>query len=437
MSVFIDRRENPKGKSTGNRQRFIGRVRKTIREQMNKSVREGSISDTGDGEKIIIPKGSTSEPSFRQAQNGGKREGVLPGNKTYEPGDLIEKPPSGSGGGGKEGSDDGEGEDSFAFVLTREEYLEFFFEDLELPDLVEKSLKHSTASKPRRAGFSISGVPANLDPIKTMRNSMGRRIGLKRPNQSEIINVETAIDDLEAKEDKTNKEVNQLRELRDYREYLIKRRQMIAYVDPIDVRYRRFEREPMPETNAVMFCLMDVSASMGEREKDLAKRFFKLLYLFLEREYEKVELVFIRHTHQAQEVDEETFFYSRESGGTVVSTALVEMDRIIKERYSPSEWNIYAAQATDGEDFGNDPPICEKILTDSLMQHCQHFAYIEIISEEESTFLTDEASGDPLWQAYRSVAEKYPQLDMKRVGKRSDIYPVFRQLFEKDRQKAA
>ena len=95
----------------------------------------------------------------------------------------------------------------------------------------------------------------------------------------------------------------------------------IPFLDPIDVRFNRFEAVPKPITQAVMFCLMDVSGSMSEEMKDLAKRFFMLLYLFIQRRYRHVEIVFIRHTHHAEEVDEDTFFYSRETGGTVVSTA--------------------------------------------------------------------------------------------------------------------
>ena len=115
------------------------------------------------------------------------------------------------------------------------------------------------------------------------------------------------------------------------------------------MRYRRFEPQPKPVAQAVMFCLMDVSGSMTEHMKDLAKRFFALLYLFLKRRYKHVDIVFIRHTHEAREVDEETFFYSPETGGTVVSTALEEMARIVDDRYPPDDWNIYAAQASDGD----------------------------------------------------------------------------------------
>jgi uncharacterized sporulation protein YeaH/YhbH (DUF444 family) len=168
---------------------------------------------------------------------------------------------------------------------------------------------------------------------------------------------------------------------------------------------------------------------MGEREKDLAKRFFVLLHLFLTRRYDSVDLVFIRHTHQASVVDEETFFHSRESGGTVVSTALLEMRKVIAERYSPAEWNIYAAQASDGDNYGGDSAGCAAILDEELLKLCQYFAYVEIIAEAEAQFLKSDGSGTELWIAYRGVVEKWRNFAMKRIAQRADIYPVFRELF--------
>ena len=98
-----------------------------------------------------------------------------------------------------------------------------------------------------------------------------------------------------------------------------------------------------------MFCLMDVSGSMTEHMKDLAKRFYMLLYVFLKRRYRHVEIVFIRHTDRAEEVDEETFFHGPASGGTLVSSALQAMHDIVRSRFRPADWNIYAAQASDGD----------------------------------------------------------------------------------------
>ena len=133
-----------------------------------------------------------------------------------------------------------------------------------------------------------------------------------------------------------------------------------------------------------MFCLMDVSASMGEREKDLAKRFFILLHLFLKRKYDRVDIVFIRHTHEASEVDEQEFFYGKESGGTIVSSALKEMIEIREKRYPVADWNIYCAQASDGDNSGNDTDGCVELLdARPFCRSTQYFAYIEIADRGE------------------------------------------------------
>jgi len=234
---------------------------------------------------------------------------------------------------------------------------------------------------------------------------------------------------LEAEPNLSAQERRRLQALREELEQLERRRRRISYVDPVDIRFNRFERQPLPNASAVMFCLMDVSASMGEREKDLAKRFFVLLHLFLTRRYERIDIVFIRHTDEAREVDEETFFYSKQSGGTVVSTALEEMLRVIEERYPAHLWNIYAAQASDGDNISGDSERCAALLRDHLMRLCQYYAYVEIIDERETEIFGATDNGTSLWRAYRTVDGEVPNFQMTRISRPADIYPVFRKLF--------
>lgn len=432
MSHFVDRRLNPKDNSLGNRRRFLKRVRAHVKQAVNDAVRSRGIADADRGEKVVVPSGTISEPSFRHSDSAGRRDGVSSGNKTFQAGDRIRKPPAGSGdGGGREGSDSGEGEDDFLFVLSRSEFLDLFFEDLELPDLIKQSLNQIEVRKPHRAGYSMTGSPANISISRTMRNALGRRLALKRPKDPELRVLREEIFALEAVSSPTGEQRRRLATLQQTLEGLLRRQRVIAYIDPLDVRYTYFEQRPEPRARAVMFCLMDVSASMGEREKDLAKRFFVLLHLFLSRRYDAVDLVFVRHTHNAEEVDEETFFHARETGGTVVSTALVEARRIIDDRYPASEWNIYVAQASDGENFPRDSGKCAEILDEDLMKRCQYFAYVEIVDEVEAEFLNSEENGVELWREYRSVARQWPNFAMKRISRPADIYPVFRELFAK------
>lgn len=437
MANFIDRRLNPKDKSLGNRRRFLKRVRKHIKKAVDASVRERGISDVDQGERISVPAEGLSEPVFRRASDVGHRDYVFKGNKEYRSGDRIAKPEQGGGGSGKEGSDSGEGEDDFVFALSREEFLDIFFEDLELPDLIKQSMKEVQTFRPQRAGYSVSGAPNNINVARTMRNALGRRLALRRPNQQEVRDLQERIFKLETVSSPTAKQKRELKNLHNELEEVLRRQKVIAYIDPLDVRYNYFQQQPQPNANAVMFCLMDTSASMGEREKDLAKRFFVLLHLFLKRRYDRIDVVFIRHTHNAQEVDEEAFFYSRETGGTVVSTALREMMRVIEARYPPSEWNIYAAQASDGENFAGDTDTCVDLLNSEVMRLCQYFAYIEILDEAELKLFQGEENGMELWRGYRRVKEEWPNFAMKRIASPADIYPVFRQLFAKKMSGAA
>jgi len=277
----------------------------------------------------------------------------------------------------------------------------------------------------RQAGYSVSGPPSRISVTRTMRNSMSRRMALKRPKPEELQALADSIEQLEkdgAPEDEIEKVRAELARLR-------RRVTVIPYIDPLDVRFRRLESNPKPIARAVMFCVMDVSGSMNEHMKDLAKRFYSLLYLFLNRRYEHVEVVFIRHTHEASEVDEQTFFYSRETGGTVVSTALVKMMQVVQERFPPDQWNIYAAQASDGDNTSSDNNVVLALLREQILPLCQYYAYVEVGMED------DDHGAPPgvepttnLWRAYRRLEDGLP-FAMRKVRHRRDIYPVFRDLF--------
>lgn len=438
LSHFIDRRKNPKGKSLGNRQRFLKRARAQIKDAVNKSLRDRSLKEIDKGEKISIPSKSTDEPRFRIDPETGAREAVHTGNKEFAEGDRIKKPPKGAGKGqGKQASTDGDSEDSFQFTLTQDEFLDIFFEDLELPNLVKRSLKEIKSTASRRAGITVAGTPNNLNLVRTMRNAHGRRLALRRPSTRAMNELKERLFELERIAQPNEDQFAEIKAIIAKLKTMERRRRWAPFIDPLDVRYNAYEQTPVETTAAVMFCLMDVSGSMGEREKDLAKRFYMLLYLFLKRRYERVEVVFIRHTHHAEEVDEETFFYSRQSGGTVVSTALEKMLEVQKDRFSVSEWNIYVAQASDGFTQSGDARRCVEILDESVMKISQYYAYIEILDERELEVFSSEDSGAELWRAYRSFAPKWAHFAQTRIARPQDIFPVFRELFSKNSREAA
>src|SRR3989440_12288099 len=422
---IVDRRPNPKGKSLSNRQRFLARARAEVKPAVQEPLRKRKVADVGHGEKVAIPTRVFPAPIYHKNRRTGKTDHIIPGNKEYVRGDEIPRPTGGEGQGGREGSPDGSGDDAFEFTLSKEEFLDMFFEDLELPDLVKKSLKETFAVDLQRAGYTVTGSPANLSIRRTMRNSMARRISLRRPKQWELEALGEAIDAARARGAEEEAE-RLLREL----DRLEHRSKIIPYIDPIDVRYNRFDRVPRPNTEAVMFCLMDVSGSMTEAMKDLAKRFFMLLHVFLIRRYRHVDIVFIRHTSTAEEVDEETFFYSRETGGTVVSTALEKMLEIARARYSTDRWNIYGAQASDGDNYGADSSRCVSLLGGEVLPLCQYFAYVEV-GDGMGGSLTGLSRDSDLWRCDSHVAPAHSHFAMRRGGGPAQMLYVLHQVFAK------
>jgi uncharacterized sporulation protein YeaH/YhbH (DUF444 family) len=425
---IIDRRLNPGGKSLANRQRFLRRAKALVQRAVRESFKDRSIKDLDRGGEISIVRDGVHEPTLHGSGTGGNRDYVLPGNKKYVEGDTIPRPTGGGSGGAGPDGGLGSAEDEFRFILTKEEYLSLFLDDLELPDLAKRRLTSTESQGQHRAGYTTSGSPANLSVIRTMRNSLSRRIALKRPRPEEIAEIEEQIAKLELLGDA---EAENLAALRKERDRLVTRSRRVSYIDPIDLRYRRNEPTPKPVAQAVMFCLMDVSGSMTEHMKDLAKRFYALLHLFLTRYYRHVDIVFIRHTDLAEEVDEETFFYSQETGGTMVSTALEEMLSIVEKRYNPNEWNIYVAQASDGDNMQYDNPKAASLMADSIIPLSQYVAYLEVGREEDPMPSGSVPRRSDLWQTYEAIAQTQGRLAMRKVWHRRDIYPVFRELFHR------
>ncbi|WP_086479645.1 YeaH/YhbH family protein [Oceanospirillum sanctuarii] len=423
MSFIIDRRLNGKNKSAVNRQRFLRRYRNHIKKAVTDAVNRRSITDLEHGEKINIPTKDINEPVFQQGQ-GGHREIVSPGNKEFQQGDRFSRPQGGGGGGGSgegKASNSGEGEDEFSFSITKDEFLEFMFDGLELPNLVRKEFKDMESVKQVRAGIIKDGTPAKVNIVRSMRNAQARRRAMTSKSRRKLRELKAALEEELSKDELLRSSVR-IEELETAIAQLKQKIESVPFLDTYDLRYNHFRQEPQPSNQAVMFCLMDVSGSMTQSHKDMAKRFFILLYLFLERNYQKIEVVFIRHHTSATEVDEETFFYSRETGGTIVSSAIRLTQEVIAKRYSPSEWNIYVAQASDGDNWDDDSTNCSKILVNELMPLLQYFAYVEITPHAHQS----------LWEEYEGVRDKFQdRFAMEQIVSEADIYPVFRELFRR------
>ncbi|HGY0841134.1 TPA: YeaH/YhbH family protein [Vibrio cholerae] len=421
MAQFIDRRLNGKNKSTVNRQRFLRRYKEQIKESVADAVNRRSITNTESGEDVSIPTRDIKEPMFHQGK-GGVRERVHPGNDQFIRGDKIDRPKGGQGSGGSgegEASADGEGSDDFVFQISKDEYLDILFEDLALPNLKKNQVNKITEWKTHRAGFQTSGVPSNISVVRSLQQSLARRTAMTAGKRRLMSELEEELERIQRSEPpQIMEEMRIKQEIEELRNKI----DSVPFIDTFDLRFKNYEKRPIPSSQAVMFCLMDVSGSMDQATKDIAKRFYVLLYLFLTRTYENVEVVFIRHHTQAKEVNEHDFFYSQETGDTIVSSALKLMHEIIEARYPLGEWNIYGAQASDGDNWADDSPRCKELLSNKLLPYCQYYAYIEITRRSHQT----------LWHEYEKLQASFDNFAMKNIRSVEDIFPVFRELFQKE-----
>jgi uncharacterized protein len=424
MFTFItDRRLNPSGKNLTNRQRFLERVKHSVRDAANKQIKGRKIQDHSDTEVSISADG-IEEPAFVYDGKQGVWDVVLPGNRDYIVGDTIPKP-NGGGGRGTTGSPDGSGEDDFRFYISYEEFVNAILEDLSLPDMIKASEKETVSFSMRRAGYTTVGAASNLALERTMIHGIARRISLKTPKLTRIHELEAEL----AEADEDRRQI-----IEDEIECLRHRAEAISFLEKADLRYNNFVKQPNPMTKAVVVFLMDVSGSMGEREKTIAKKFFILLYLFLRRKYKDIDVVFIRHHHTAEECDQETFFTKPETGGTMVSTAYVEMERVVKERYDINEWNIYLAQASDGDNTDSDNPLCQ-VKLNGMLPWIQYATYIEIGRENTGDYYSRESC---LWKMLAGLQSDFANLAMRRLTSETDVIETFRSLFQhKPAMKAA
>jgi len=410
---IVDRRSDPPGRGAINRERFIRRFKDEIKRAADEEFGKRSIKDVGRGGRISIPGRGLAEPRLVHDDDSGSHDFVLPGNRDFLPGDSIDRPRKDGGQGDGDEPGSGEGRDSFAFALSREEFLALFFDDLELPNLERTRFGEMSMQRMRRGGYSREGLPANLLPGMTVRMGIARRIALRGALAERIAELEAECAGCNGpRRDALIEEIERLR----------KRRGSLPFLEDVDRRYRSRVPTAAPSTRAVMLCLMDVSGSMDERKKDLAKRFFALLYLFLERKYGHVDVVFVRHTETAEEVDEQRFFHDPQTGGTLVHPALELAYHIIQGRFAGPDWNVYLAQASDGDCTVEDGHRSAAFIAQELLPLLRYFAYIDIPS---SSGWFNRASD--LWQSYDALQS--PAFARRAVHDRNDIWPVFRELF--------
>jgi hypothetical protein len=424
-TIIVDRRAQ-RGRSSASRQRLLRRIDQQIKNAIPDLIEKNSIGDLTSGDqKIFVPIDNLAEHHFSHDQTLGRRYRFMTGNDKFIPGDRIPRPEGGSGNDKKPSDSPEKTEDQFGIILNREEFLQFFYQDLELPFMDERrttqSLDHYQWV---HAGHSHYGPPPRLNVIHSLRNSLGRRIALQNVFVRRIQEIEALIDE----EDDESTLVELAEKLR----YNERRKRLVPFLEEVDLRFNRFKKDPVPVSNAVMFALMDVSGSMSKEEKDIAKRFFMFQYLMLTLNYDRVDIVWIRHTTDAVRVTEEEFFGSKETGGTIVSSAIELADKIrmYGDEQSPGgyptrAWNIYISQVSDGDNMYNDMDKCKHLLFE-LMRYVNYYAYIQVRAPGEEN----------LWKHYKEIHTRYPErFQLRHINDKKEIWGVFSELYKKRNKK--
>jgi sporulation protein YhbH len=380
-------------RSAGDRLRHRKKVRKAIRENIADIVAEESVIGQ-DGDRIVkVPIRGIREYRFIYGDNN---PGVgSSGDGDVEEGQVIGRKPGEGDAPGEAG--DRPGVDYYETDITLDELIDIMFEDLELPDLAKKAMRQTPVARgTKRQGYRRTGIRVHLDKRRSAKNRLRRKIA----RHGSLTESATAPDGSEKR----------------------------FPFNPDDLRYRRRVPDEEMESNAVVICIMDTSGSMETMKKYLARSFFFLLYQFVRTRYRNVELVFIAHHSEAREVTEEEFFHKGESGGTLISSGYNKALEVIRERYHPDLWNVYAFHCSDGDNFTHDNDVALAAAAE-LCDVCNLFGYGEI---------------KPMESYYRgdSMLDLFGQLNADNfqtvlIEKKEDVWPGFRALLDRDRAAAA
>ena len=389
MSIFKEHKTIA-DRSAADRSRHKRKIEKAIREGVTDIIADESIIGQEGKKRIKIPVKGIKEWQFIFGQNeSNKQVGSAPGSPIHR-GQVVKKGQQQQDQGNNPGND--KGEETYEVEITLEELAEYLFESLKLPDLDKKKFKVTVQEKPKQHGTRPFGIRPRLDKKESAIQRLKRKSAAKRTEQIEL-------------DPETGEEV-------------------FPFHDN-DLRYHFIKDKPKEATNAVIFFMMDVSGSMTTNVKFIARSFYFLLYQFIRHKYEKVEIVFIAHTTEADEVDEERFFKRAAAGGTHISSAPFLALDLINDRYHPNSWNIYAFHCTDGDNWeeDNDKAIAAFI---ELRDVCQMLSYNEIVLAAERPNW-DSSENSKLWSRLKSIEGK--NMKMNVLKSKDDIWPAFRHLF--------
>lgn len=438
--IFVDRRKTGRGKSLNNRQKLLDRIKESIRsakpEDIGGSVKGAVNSHSSRNlvNPVKIARDALHEPTYHYAPNAGHRDVVLVGNDHWERGDKFPVDGGGSGKGNGNGAGPGEdSEDDFIVNISRSEFFDVFFEDCELPDLKETAEKELPEAIWKPAGFQKEGNAAQLSVIRSYRNSIGRKRALTVDAREELEELEKEQARLQVllDENALNASANAAWKTVTARiEELRTKIGAVPIFEKVDLRYRKSEKIQVKSADAVLVMLMDISGSMDEDKKRIARKFFSLQYAFIKRKYPNTDLVFIAHTDSPEEMDEEEFFTTRKSGGTVVSTALALANSIISSRYDADQTNIYLSYASDGDNWEEDnPKVLDELEGKGLMSKLRHAVYAQVGHSYAAGW--GGATGSTLWNVMQSAAKSNPKMHAIKIAEEVEVFASFKKIYGK------
>lgn len=445
--IFIDRRKTGRGKSIPNRQRLLRRIKDAIRSAKPTDIDAGGVKNmggkatpNGNINPVKVTRNSLHEPTFHYASKTGDHDIVLIGNDEWERGDEF--PMSGDDEGSASGAGPGEEtEDDFIINISRDEYLNVFFEDCELPDLRDTHEKDLPTAVSKPAGFQKEGNPGQLSLIRSYKNAKPRRKILTRDSREELEELNEEYEKL-LEEDGSqytlpsrHTEINSRMSAIETRiAELQKKIAAVPIFEKIDLRYRKREKVLVKSADAVFIMIMDISGSMDEDKKRMARKFFSLQYAFIKRKYPQTDLVFIAHTDEAEEMTEDEFFTTRKSGGTIVSPAYELAHKIIRDRYDATESNIYLSQASDGDNYDYDNAEIIPMLEESgLLKKLRHMSYAQV----GQSFAASYGGSITLWTVLTSIANSTNKLAMVTINDDSEVFEAFHAIYKKSDEKNA
>ncbi len=386
MSIFKNHKTKA-DRSATDRSRHKKKIEKAIREGIHDIVSDESIIGQDGKKKIKIPVRGIKEYRFVYGNNQtNKKVSSAPGKNVKKGQKVGSTKQKGQGDPNKAGNKSGE--EIYEVEITLEELAAYLFDSLNLPDLERKKIKNILENKFKRSGYRSKGIRPRLAKKKTVKNKIKRKNILKR---------------LKKENDQSEEERFPFHES--------------------DLKYKHIKSNPKENSNAVIFFMMDVSGSMTQDKKFIARSFFFLLYHFLRYRYDSIEIVFISHTVDAKEVSEDDFFKVSTTGGTIISSALEKCIETVYKRYHPSNWNIYAFHCSDGDNWPSD--ISKAIdLSNKLKEICQMYCYIQISPFRRNLEMWMDQGMAKHYTPHAGKSFRLVHLENK-----DDIWPEFKRIF--------